>query len=129
MESLTQVDFSPLITALVSLLATVLTAVSGYGIRYLAQKLNLAQTDQLTMLLETATNAGINFAANKLTEAGKDLSNVDVKNELVATAANYVAAVAPQAIKKFKIGEQLTSYIEARVVEHPAIPTAFSPNS
>lgn len=129
MEPTFAIDLSPLVNELVSVLAMVLTTIAGLGVRALFKKLGLQEERELREALEIAAQRGISLAANRLAQESKRLDNVEVRNELVALAANYVVKSTPGAVKKFNLNERLQELIEARLVDRNDIPTPHMGNS
>ncbi len=60
---------------------------------------------QVRSYLETAINAGLQFAENKARAWGRDLKDPTTEREIVAIAANYILPRVPQALEHFGIDE------------------------
>lgn len=115
----TEVDLTPLTTPLLEFAGVVLSVILTWGIRQMSKKFNLSiDADQLK-LVDQVANKAVNFARQQL--AGEDGKvTVHIKNEVVATAADYLISSVPDALKHFKIDpvqnrERIEKLIEARL--------------
>lgn len=113
-----KVDFAPLLNLVIATVVSVAGAVGiPYAIYFFQKKLNIAVTPQLQQTLEVAMQNGLKYGADKV--QGLVLSHgvtVDVKNEALAKAANYVVATVPDTMKKLKIDpDNLAAMLAARL--------------
>lgn len=100
----------PLVMALGSVLVTWLTAKA-------AAFLGLKANDERAAILEKAMQNGLAFAQSQLqAKIGAGPIPLDVKNEIIATAAGYAVAHAPEAMKTLGVDpESLAQKLEARL--------------
>ncbi len=60
---------------------------------------------EIRAYLETAINAGLQYAENQARHWGRDVKNPATEREIVAIAANYILPRVPQALEHFGIDE------------------------
>lgn len=71
--------------------------------------------EQTRLLLDHAIQAGLSIAESKLREKVAQLKPLEVKNEIVATAANFVLGAAPQLVTMLGFTpEKLRALIEKK---------------
>jgi hypothetical protein len=105
------------------LLPAVLTAVSvivTWGVRKLDKFFGSRLSDETRTALEQSINRGLHWAADKLATQvnNKKLTDIDVKNAVVAGALNYVTYYSPDAMKFFGVTKDtLQARVEAQLAE------------
>jgi len=106
MES-TLVDLSPLLLQLLSVVGVAVLAIAGWAVKKVADKFGLENDAKIREYLLSAVERGVEFGKHKAEEKLGDANwaKIDVKNELVASAAGYVLKKVPDALKKFKLTE------------------------
>jgi hypothetical protein len=122
----TRIDFSPLIG---EVLVPMLVALGGVLATWLTARLatwfKIADDAKIRELLESAIENGIALALSRL---GNVSASIEVRNQAVADAANYVIRATPDALKRFNVDPQaLAEKIEARLAKReqaPAVPPA-----
>lgn len=100
---------------LVELIGLVITAILGYALKILRDKTGI---DIDAKHRDTIQSALTNGAGLVIARAGDHMSGlkVDVKNEVIADAVNYVLRSAPDAIKHFGLTPgDLRKRIEAKI--------------
>ncbi len=115
----TVVDFGPFLHDVVMPLAVALV---GVGVTWLGARANtwlgLQSNSQLGGVIEVALQNGLAFAQSRLAvalPAGQPIP-VDVKNQILATAANYALAHVPDALKMLGVDQAtLLQKLEARL--------------
>lgn len=101
----TTVDLSPITESLISIMGAVLTVVAGWVGWYLknliASKVDLSNTqldEQLQQMFNEAAARSIAYAETVV--KGTVPKNIDVKNEFVKVAADYLVKFWPDLVKK-----------------------------
>jgi len=114
----TSIDFKPLLDQVVyPALSVVAIAGAGWIAAKINKRLKLENDSIVRGYLETALQRGLDFAKSQT--AGVNLT-VDVKNEMVAAAANYAIKKVPDALKHFRIDEAgLKEMLAARLESPP----------
>jgi hypothetical protein len=115
------VNLQPIASELMNSLAIVLAAfiafISGQISLWLSKKLKLDSQkvdDTIRGYLNEAARRGIQLALVKLQTS--DLGQVNVKNQVLAIAGQYVVDRVPDALKRFGFNSQiLEQYLEARL--------------
>ena len=121
------VDLSPILAATVQFLEPILLLVLTWGVGKLAPVLSGyfgAQTDEkLRAVLETSLRNGIAYGVHLAAEKATPINaTVEIKNEVVATAAAYVTSNVPTILKHFNVTpEKVSALVAARLDTHPAI--------
>lgn len=119
-------DLRPLWGYGVEVLGGGLSVLAGMATRALTKHLSVRNLDRTRTYLERALELAIQYAVELATRRGDDLAQVQVRDELVATAATYAARAVPDALRTFGIDEQgLKDRLRARlpeVVPHPDQP-------
>lgn len=113
-QEATKIDFGPLVQQVVwPLLSAAVLAVGAWGVQKFSQWLGIKNNEALGKTVEDALRNGLAYAQSK---AGDVPLTVDVKNEIVATAANYAIKHVPDAMKKLGVGQDvLLEKLEARL--------------
>lgn len=113
----TIVDLSPLLSVLVQFLAAILMVLLSWAAAKLAQKLGLEQDEKVRQLLDEVIRKGIAYGATQLeAKAGGAVRSVDLRSDLVAMAAEYVARGVPDALARFKVTpDRLADMVRARL--------------
>ena len=110
------IDLSPILSTVVQILFGLVLTIGTWALGKLATRLGLEADDKVRGYLETALQSGVAFAREKALLAGQDFSRIEVRNQAVATAANYVISRVPDAVTKFGItDESLNKMIQARL--------------
>src|SRR5579864_2442517 len=102
----TSVDIGPLINQVVlPTVAAIGSVLAAWIAAKVAAYLNLQNTGQLSGILEVALQNGLAFAQSALkTRLPADGSvPIDLKNEVLATAANYALAHVPDTLKSLGV--------------------------
>jgi hypothetical protein len=122
-------DLRPLWGYGVEVLGGGLSVLAGIATRAVTKHLSVRSQDRIRDYLERALQLAIQFATELARRRGDDLAQVQVRDELVATAASYAARTVPDALRTFGIDEQgLKDRLRARlpeVVPHPAQTTVI----
>lgn len=116
----TVVDFSPLLPGLIEgvllALAGALVWLGRRGLQLLEDKTNIQLDEQMKKRVDDAIFYAVDFARARVPEASSWPVQVDVRNAMVATAANYALAAVPAALEYFGVTrERLEDMIEARL--------------
>lgn len=113
-DATTKVDFGPLVANVVwPLLSAVLLAIGAWGVQKLSAWLGIKNNEVLQNTVESAMKNGLAYAQSKV---GDVPLTVDVKNQIVATAANYAIKHVPDAMAKLGVGQDvLLEKLEARL--------------
>jgi len=111
-----EVDVIPFLDYILSLLAVVVTAVVGVVGRKLSQRFNLEIEFRHREVLQEALTQSVLFAINRARAVYKDNPPIKIRNQVVATAYQYVLTAVPDALKKFGI-DPSTEAGQKRVLE------------
>lgn len=116
----TVVDFSPLLPGLIEgvllALGGALVWLARRGLQLLEDRTNIQLDEQMKKRVDDAIFYAVDFARARVPEASSWPVQVDVRNALVATAANYALAAVPAALDYFGVTrERLSDMIEARL--------------
>jgi hypothetical protein len=95
---MSQVDLTPLIQALASLLVAVLVAAVPIALRAFLALVHLRLTDSQIAAVKDAAQQGANVAYGVLVEQGASVGRMDVRNAAVAIGVNHVLASVPDAL-------------------------------
>jgi len=122
------IDFRPLVEAvLVPILGALTTALATWLSVKAAALLKLQADDRLRAVIDGALQNGLAFGLSKLDDMTKTVPlTLEVKNQVIADAANYAIAAVPDALKKLGVTrEKVTDLAAARleVIVNPALPT------
>lgn len=109
----------------------VMIIMSGIVIPYVAKKLKIENNRQAISTVETALTNGIKLAQARF--ANSNIQRIEVQDEMVATAANYVIKHVPDALKllgidltteagRATIAEKLQARIAPMLVVATAVP-------
>ncbi len=110
------VDLSPILDVIVQLLAAGLMGLGSWAIARLSTKLKLSSDSEVRKYLQEALERGVSFAVGVASEKSKDLSEVEVRNEMVRDAANYVITKTPDALKSLGVtDEAVQDLVRARL--------------
>lgn len=110
------IDFSTVQPLVSEMTLAMLTALASYAVAKLCALLNAKRDGELGQILDKALAMGISFAMSRLDAVEKGHLTLDVKNELVADAANYTLVHVPGAVKALGLdGDHLRRMIEARL--------------
>lgn len=116
------IDFSPLtslandfVQSLVSLLASVIVGGAAWAAkRWFGLQVDAKQRESLHGAIERGISGALDVALKKLD--GKTILEID--NEVIAQAANYVVKLSPDAVKYFKLTpDKLADLIAAKLGE------------
>lgn len=111
----------PLTNALVVVAGAFITFISTQISLWLGKKLKLDSLkveETIRGYLNEAAHRGIQWAVTKL-QTSNVLSSVEVKNQVLALATQYLIDRVPDALKRFNLDtESLKQYLEARVGEY-----------
>ena len=114
------IDFGPLVYEfLLPFLAVVLTALVGIGIRYLGKKIGIEEESQLAEALQGAAERAVLLGLDRVAQSGRPLT-VEVKHEILATAATYLLDRVPEATRHFGLSDprRIEDFLEARLLAH-----------
>lgn len=112
------IDLSSLFNYAVDIVATLLAGVGFWLIARVMKYLHLQNEDTIRGYLDEGLRNFVALGVAKLRAAGKDLTKVDVKNELVADVGNMAMLHFPDALTYFKLeagGDALARMILARL--------------
>jgi hypothetical protein len=121
------VDLSPILASAIQFLEPILLIVLTWGVGKLAPVLTGyfgAQTDEkLRAVLETSLRNGIAYGVHLAAEKATPINaTVEIKNEVVATAAAYVTSNVPSILKHFNVTpDKVSALVAARLDTHPAV--------
>lgn len=94
-------------------LATVLTVLGGFAIRFVSSRIGLANSQleadlasRLNDIIHRAIDYAKTTAQNEVNKPGSGISKVVVDNWFLSMAASYVNRSAPEIIKKFALSQQ-----------------------
>jgi hypothetical protein len=126
------VDLSPLVTTVISFAIAALTAGLGWAAQRLLAAVHLSNDARVRQFLDEVMKLALSWAQEHAARAGSNLSHVQVRQQLVADALNYVKTSAPDALQRFGITpDRLQQMLEARlgvvVADPPANPNAGAP--
>lgn len=110
----TKVNLSPFIANVVwPLLSALVLALGAWGVQKISARLGIQNNQALANTVEQALTNGLALAQSKV---GDVALTVDVKNKIVARAAQYALDHVPEAMDKLGIGkEALLEKLEARL--------------
>lgn len=111
------------VTWLIGLLATILSAVGAVGFRLVLAKFGLTNSqleqnlnDRLNDIIFKGMDYALATAKNEVMKKGSGLEAVKFDNYFMSLAASYVAERAPQILKRFSVTQQkLEEMIWARI--------------
>jgi hypothetical protein len=114
------IDLRPLFNdELVPLLVTGLTALGGWAIKTIQKQAHIHLTEKQADIAERAMHNAIQFAISRASKAVDSKLIITPKNEMIATAVNYVLPKIPNTLKDLKITPaDLAERIEARFADH-----------
>ena len=101
----TTISLVPILDVVIQLFGAALMAVGTWAVTMLSQKLKLSSDSEVRTYLQEALQRAVNFGVEKARSQAKDIGTVDVRNEVVADAANYVIGKTPDALKKLGISD------------------------
>ena len=112
----TTINLGPILDIVIQLFGAVLMAVGTWAVTMLSQKLKLSSDSEVRAYLQEALQRAVSFSVDKARTQAKDIKTVEVRNEIVADAANYVISKTPDALKKLGISEDsIQDLVRARV--------------
>jgi hypothetical protein len=128
METDTFIDFGHLVPEILAALGALVTVAIGWAASKFSQYTNIKIEADHRAALHQAINTGIQLAVTKFGGSGR----IDVKNALVASAAEWVIKSVPDALKWFglhdtvggrdvpttKVDPKLTAMIESKLPMH-----------
>lgn len=128
------VDLGPVLGYLIQIIAAALVVVAMWAVKRLGGKLGLDIDARQREVIYTAIEGAVGWGAMQARLKGENLAKVNVKNELIHVAADYLVQRVPDAIRHFKLSpadvEQLVaSRLEVELPEPSALsdqPTADS---
>ncbi len=110
------IDLNPIFQVLIELLAAGLMASGTWAIARLSTKLKLSSDSEVRKYLQDAMERGVSFAVGVAKEKTKDMNEVEVRNEIVRDASNYVIAKTPDALKSLGVtNEAVQDLVRARL--------------
>jgi hypothetical protein len=128
----TTVDMRPTVNSILeytaAALTTVLTVLAGFGIRFVAARIGMSNSEleaSLMARLNDIIHKGIDYAyiaaTNEVNKQGSGLEAVKFDNWFMSLAATYVNRGAPDIIKKFGLSqERIQDMIMARLPAYVA---------
>jgi len=109
-------DLTPTVDYVVGLVVSALGAGALAVIGWAAKLLRLKVDDAVRTYLDQIAARGIDWARNRLLELGHDVSKIEVRDQWIAEAGNYLSRSAPDALKRFGLTEdRVADYIRARL--------------
>lgn len=110
----TTVDLSPLLANVVyPILSALVLALGGWAVQKFAAMVGLKNTQALQSTVESALQNALAYGQSKVADVPL---TIDVKNQIVANAANYATAHVPDALSKLGITkDQLVQKLQARL--------------
>jgi hypothetical protein len=119
----------PILLAVATAAATVITAAATLTVRWLSKKLGIQaleldaqHRDALDAALTNAAGLALNQLGNQL--AGK---TVDVRNPAIASAVSYVVKSAPDALDHFDLNGRADEIAQKIVAKLPQVANTTSP--
>lgn len=114
------IDLRPLFDEVVFPLASSgLAALSAWVLNRLARKAHIDMNAQQAQTVEVALHNAIEFALSRARTAVDSKAVLTPKNEIVATAVNYILPKIPDTLKSLGITPKgLADRIEARLASH-----------
>lgn len=117
------VDLQPLLQTALDFIVPILGLLASYATwklgAWFTSKTGIEVDRQAHATLNTVLQRGIQMGADKLRGMGSDFAKVEVKNELIATAANFAVMQAPGTLARFDLTPQkLENMIRARLAEN-----------
>lgn len=110
------IDLAALQPLVNELVLGVLTALASFAVAKVVALLKVKRDGELGRILDKALGMGIAFAMSRIEAAEDKVRTVEVKSELVASAANYALAHVPEAVKALGLdGAALVRMVEARL--------------
>lgn len=123
-DGATVVSLGPIVEWAGSLILTALGALASAALGALWRWLRLRADSEIRAYLEGIIQRGIGFAQHEVALAGERLT-IDTHNQVLAAAAGYVVASAPDALRYFGIDElRVQQMISARLPPPGAGPPA-----
>jgi hypothetical protein len=117
--SQTLVDLKPIIDTAIGLAATVLLTMGSFAARWLLTKLRLDADAQVRGYLDAAISNAVAYGAAQAAAFADPRSKVDLRSEAIASAANYLVARVPDALRHFGLDEaDVKHLLEARLAGH-----------
>ncbi|TXG98579.1 MAG: hypothetical protein E6R08_04020 [Nevskiaceae bacterium] len=118
--SATVITFNEVIVAVLSLVATAIAAAAHVGIRalakYLQSKTGIELDNAVRNYLDPAIDKAVAYGQLKVTQAAGDKAEIDIHNETIAHAVNYLLARVPDALAHFGLNvDDVKEMVEARV--------------
>lgn len=110
------VDLTPIYEVVVSTLAVLLMALGSYAITKLSQKLRIDADSQFNAILNDALVNAVDYAVELAHRRGESVSKLDVRNQVVADAVNYVMEGVPDVLRHFGLTpERISKLVLARL--------------
>lgn len=117
------IDFAPLASYALELLAVVITVFASWALTKLGQRFGVDIDERLDARLDAAIERGLAYGMEKIKSKDLDLT-IDTKNEFVEEAANYVIKGMPKTIRKFGLTkERVREMVESRLAGNVKKPT------
>ncbi|MCV0426192.1 MAG: hypothetical protein K5905_12015 [Roseibium sp.] len=112
----TLIDLSPVLDLVMPLVVPVVVGIGGFVLTKVMRLIGLELDAKHRMAVDQALERAIGYGASKVGERFDINPQIDVKNELVAIAAQYAMEHIPGALKHFGITQdKLVVMIEARL--------------
>ncbi len=112
----TAINLVPILDIVIQLFGAVLMAVGTWAVTMLSQKLKLSSDSEVRAYLQDTLQRAVSFGVEKARTQAKDIGTVEVRNEVVADAANYVIGKTPDALKRLGISEDsIQDLVRARL--------------
>lgn len=110
------IDLAALQPLVNELVLGVLTALASFVVARVVTLLKVKRDGELGRILDKALGMGIAFAMSKLDVVETRYRTVEVKSELVASAANYALAQVPETMKALGLdAAAIVRMVEARL--------------
>ncbi|TXH34821.1 MAG: hypothetical protein E6Q98_18240 [Rhodospirillaceae bacterium] len=118
--STTVINFNEVIMAVLGLAATALATAVHVGGRalakYLQSKTGIELDNAVRNYLDPAIDKAVAYGQLKVTQAAGDKAEIDIHNETIAHAVNYLLARVPDALEHFGLdAAAVEQMVEARV--------------
>ncbi len=111
-----EIDLTPILDVGIDFLAVVLMALGTWALAKLGRKFGLEADDQVRIYLNEALERGVGWAKEQARNRADDFARIEVRNQAVAEAANYVIERVPSAIRHFGLDRaRVEKLIEARL--------------
>lgn len=123
METTTEIDLTILWDIVIPLAVAVLTALAGWLSVRITSYFQLKSDDVVRKYLDEILTRGVGFATDQMREVARSHTKATVRNDMIASAANYALRQAPEAIARFGLTPtQVEAMVAARLGKLASLP-------